>query len=187
MTLSRSHRLEDRAEIQDIIYRWCSALDRCDWHAIPPLFHAEATDDHVFYSGDIPGLLDWLIPRHANMTQCIHMVGNILIEFAGEDLALVETYLQGSQRHRLPSSGTGSPTEFSTMGFGRYIDRFERRNAEWKILKRTVVVETSIKVELNEEFDSTPARSKARRDGEDVIDMERQELGLAPRRSIPMA
>jgi hypothetical protein len=73
------------------------------------------------------------------------------------------------------------------MGFGRYIDRFERRNAEWKILKRTVVVETSIKVELNEEFDSTPARSKARRDGEDVIDMERQELGLAPRRSIPMA
>lgn len=174
----KSHRLEDRAEIQDIIYRWCSALDRCDWDAIPPLFHPEATDDHVFYSGDIGGLLDWLIPRHANMTQCVHMVGNILIEFAGEDLALVETYLQGSQRHRVPSSETEPPREFSTMGFGRYIDRFERRNAEWKILKRTVVVEASFKVDLNEAFELTPARSLARRDGHDVIDMERRALGL---------
>ena len=79
----RQKRLADRFEIQDVIYRWCRAIDRCDWGAMRPLFHDDAVDDHSLYCGDIDGMIEWLIARHPAITRCQHSVSNMLIEFAG--------------------------------------------------------------------------------------------------------
>ena len=173
------HRLADRFEIQDVIYRWCRALDRRDWNAIRPLFHSDAIDDHGFYSGNIDGLVECLIKRHATMVQCQHGVANMLIEFAGPEQALVESYVYASQRHLVEGPAIESGKDhlaFDFLGFGRYVDRFERRNGHWKILNRIVVFEAGIKYNADADPNNgqlSQNQNKASRDGRDVVELER--------------
>ncbi len=70
------------------------------------------------------------------MTQ--HFLGNTHIELEG-DVAHVETYCQAF--HRFPTSGSASEDDF-VLG-ARYIDRFERRDGEWRIARRKLVVDWS--------------------------------------------
>ena len=62
----------------------------------------------------------------------LHVLGNMSIELHG-DVAYVETYFVS----HTPGEQQGKPTHL-TFG-GRYLDRFERRNREWKIAHRTLV------------------------------------------------
>ena len=176
----RQKRLADRFEIQDVIYRWCRAIDRCDWGAMRPLFHDDAVDDHGLYCGNIDGMIDWLIARHPAIIRCQHSVSNMLIEFAGNDTALVESHMTACQRHRNPESGpSGAAEEYDFVGFGRYVDRFERRDGIWRILKRTVLIETSLRFPVDpQSANAMPERNWSRRDGCDVIQEERSALGI---------
>jgi hypothetical protein len=63
----------------------------------------------------------------------MHMVGDSIIDFAGADSAFVETQVLVHQQ-RLDERGPF----LETFG-GRYVDRFERRDGEWKIADRLVV------------------------------------------------
>jgi hypothetical protein len=146
-------RLAARAEIQDVIYRWCRAVDRCDWHALPDIFHPDARDNHGIYIGDIDGLTAWLSERHKSITRSAHFVTNILIEFTDNDNAVVETYALALQRY---PGDAGKSTRAAIAGgvdvgdqafdmliSGRYIDHFQWRE-EWKILDRTVIFDNSV-------------------------------------------
>ena len=62
----------------------------------------------------------------------LHVLGNMSIELHG-DVAYVETYFVS----HTPGRQDGKATHL-TFG-GRYVDRFERRNNEWKIAHRTLV------------------------------------------------
>lgn len=140
-------RLADRARIQDLMYRWCRALDRLDYDAMRRVFHPDAIDRHGMYEGGVDGLVAWLRERHRTIPFCMHAVTNMLIEFAGPDTALVETYCIALQRHtgvQSLAAIAGARTTAATGGaevtaYVRYVDRFERRSDEWRIAHRTVV------------------------------------------------
>lgn len=139
-------RLIDRAEIEDVMRRYARGVDRGDWEAVRSTYHPDARDEHGEYQGGVDGLIDWLRKRFAGVDNSMHLLGNCLIEFAAPDLALVETYFV-SRRLRAPS-----PEESRTLGpgdamarevWGRYVDRFELREGEWRVADRTVVLEAS--------------------------------------------
>jgi hypothetical protein len=142
-------RVADRLEIQEMIYRWCRAVDRQDLAAIRSVFHPDATDDHGAYRGDVEGLIDWIGKRHQPIPFSMHQVTNMLIEFADQDVAIVECYVQTVQHYppqakaslaELSGGANGEPdTSSELFSFTRYVDRFERRDAEWKIANRTCV------------------------------------------------
>jgi SnoaL-like domain len=145
-------RLAARAEIQDVMLRWCRAVDRCDWNAIRAVFHPDGHDNHGIYQGNVDGLIAWLSERHKTITRSMHIVGNMLIEFADDDTALVESYtlaLQryaagGAQTRAAISGGTrAADGEFDMLMSGRYVDEFRRRNGAWKVQNRTVVFDNS--------------------------------------------
>jgi hypothetical protein len=145
-------RLADRAEITDVMYRWCRAVDRCDWEAIRDVFHPDARDDHGLYKGGVDGLIAWLSERHKTITRSMHQVGNMLIEFTSQDTAVVETYLFAMQRYTPEGAQTRAAItggadvgadSFDLFMTGRYVDVFERRNGRWKIRERTVVFDNS--------------------------------------------
>jgi hypothetical protein len=63
-----------------------------------------------------------------------HTIGNILIRIHG-DHADVESYYHGY--HRL----NDGVKHFDSIQAGRYVDRFEKRDDEWRIANRKVVVD----------------------------------------------
>lgn len=136
--------LADRAKIYDVMCRYARGIDRGDADLIRAAYHPDAYDDHVHYRGDIEGFIAVTAKRMEGVDNSMHFLGNCLIEFAGPDLAMVETYF-ASRRTRAPdgdeAAGLASNDAICRQQWGRYLDRFERRNREWRIAKRLVVVD----------------------------------------------
>jgi hypothetical protein len=66
----------------------------------------------------------------------MHMIANVLFLSLAADVAHVESYFYGF--HRV--IGEGGKRQ-DTIGAGRYLDRFEKRNDEWRIARRVVVTD----------------------------------------------
>ena len=136
--------LVDKAEIEDALRRYTRGVDRGDWDLVRSLYHPDAYEDHVEYKGNVDELIAWLKDRFATVQNGLHHLGNCQIEFAGPDLALVETYYV-TQRLRPPTVGEwadpGPQDATCWHSMGRYVDRFERRNGAWRVAHRTVVLD----------------------------------------------
>lgn len=184
-------RIADRMQIQDTMYRWCRSVDRLDFDLMRQVFHPDATDAHGVFNGDVNGLIEWIRDRHVGKIPfSMHAISNMLIEFAGPDLALVETYVRTTQRY--PAEATQSLGQLSGGQLGpdgsamdlltcsRYVDRFERRAGEWRIAKRTLVADwkqmTPVPANAPQPL---PGWETGRRDQEDFVFRERRSMGLA--------
>ena len=131
-------RIADRMAIQDVMYKWCRAIDRQDFDGMRAVFHPDAIDNHGPYVGGVEGLIEWVRERHKPIPLSSHQISNILIEFAAPDLALVETYIRTLQRY--PADAKASLAQLSGGQAGKpgvgmdlltassYVDRYERRN-----------------------------------------------------------
>lgn len=126
--------LADREAIRDCLYRYSRGVDRCDEDMLRSVYWEDAYDDHAAFAGSREELIAWVLPMLRAMDQTMHMICNIFIRLHGAH-ADVESYFYGY--HRVPDSA-GFHDGVSS---GRYIDRFERRNGEWRILRRQVVVD----------------------------------------------
>lgn len=176
--------LADRLEIQDVVHRWCRGIDRLDLDLIESCFHPNAYDDHVFYRGDIPGLLKCLAQRHRGISFSSHAVSNLLVEFVNVELALVETYVRVTQRRPIApdqrSADTGHDSHVSDVHC-RYLDRFSKVGGHWRIAHRTLVIDSAMEYSDQEPLHRLPPAASAnrgRRDGADALWRERSALGL---------
>jgi hypothetical protein len=186
--------LAARAEIQDVMFRWCRAVDRRDWDAVREVFHPDGYDNHGIFRGNVDGLIAWLTERHSTIQSSMHYSTNMLIEFVDADNALAETYSMAMQRY--PSAGaktrqaiTGGvdvgEQPFDMLMFGRYLDHYQRRNGEWRIFRRTVVFDNSRMMpvpedgaKLNDDW------SISARDGSDPLWAARKAFGLGPKTQL---
>lgn len=182
-------RIADRVAITDTMYRWCRSIDRLDMAGIRSVFHPDATDDHGAFKGNVDALVDWVTNRHQTIPFSMHQISNILIEFASEDLALVETYAWCVQRYppeARPSlmqltGGTGGASggSIDSMSCVRYVDRFERREGEWRIARRTVVMDWRGLVDVPPEAPRFPPTAvMGKRNADDFMFQERRALGI---------
>lgn len=128
------HELRDRESIRAVLYDYCRAVDRGDAELMRRCYHPDATDDHGFFSGNAWEFVDYVLPLLAQLDRSIHSLTNPHIALDG-DRAHVET--QWSVVHRL--RGFTGLTDLWHQG--RYLDEFERRNGEWRILRRVTVLD----------------------------------------------
>ena len=126
--------MADREAIRDCLYRYSRGVDRCDAEMLRTVYWEDAVDDHVLFKGAREDLIAWVIPLLRSMDQSMHMISNILIRVHG-DTADVESYYYGYHRFRIEGKATDG------IQAGRYIDRFARRNDEWRIADRKVIVD----------------------------------------------
>jgi hypothetical protein len=124
----------DREAIRDCLYRYSRGVDRCDEEMLRSVYWEDAIDDHCLFIGRREELIAWVLPLLRGMEASQHTIGNILIRLHG-DQADVESYYHGY--HRV-STGTRS---VDSIQAGRYVDRFEKRDDEWRIARRKVVVD----------------------------------------------
>ncbi len=120
--------------ISELGCRYARGVDRGDPEIIRSAFHDDAAivcgpfnGAAVEFATAIGGLLD------ETSTRVAHTVTNHWIDIDGDN-AVGESYVVAFQ-------GTKGDSPQDVMTGGRYIDRYERRNGEWKISHRTFVMD----------------------------------------------
>lgn len=136
--LAKLRDLLDKNEIREQLLRYSRGVDRFDARLIDSVYWPDAWDEHG-PAGTLRGAdcAEVLIGRmRANYKMQQHCLSNILIDVRG-DTAYAESYLLSF----LVIDRNGRDV---TRSLGaRYIDRFERRNGEWRIAHRVMVHEWS--------------------------------------------
>lgn len=117
----------DKADITEILYRYCRGVDRGDVTLLQSVFHDDAPDDHGIWKGRGQDFGPWVVETFKDAITT-HMITNVLIDLDG-DQADCESYCLA-----FSEATTGR-----LMVHSRNIDRFERRHGEWKIAHRLVV------------------------------------------------
>ena len=128
--------VKDRLAIQDLVARHARGHDRHDNELITSCYWKDGIDQHGNAVNPGPKYADWVNDDHAKAsTLHQHFIATHNCEING-DVAHCESYvLVGLLDH-------GEKT--SKLIGGRYIDRLERRNGEWKIALRRSIVDVLI-------------------------------------------
>ncbi|GBD14763.1 hypothetical protein HRbin25_00645 [bacterium HR25] len=125
--------LLDRQAIYDCLVRYCRGIDRCDAELVRSVYHPDAYDDHgPFFRGSGYEFADKVVGMLQRYKCTTHFIGNHRVELDG-DVAYAETYVIAYHRFQRRDG-----REYDFVFAGRYIDRFERRDGEWKIAHRVV-------------------------------------------------
>lgn len=125
--------LIDRQAITDLIYRYCRAVDRIDLELGYSVFHDDATADYDgFFEGSGRGAIDAICASHRMAVVHTHQVTNIILELNG-DRAVSEAYHVSALRMMI----NDQLMQFTT--WGRYLDKWSRRDGRWGIDHRMVV------------------------------------------------
>lgn len=120
--------IQDRQAILDCVQRYARGVDRFDRDIIMSAFHPDSLDEHGKFVGNAQEFVDWALAQHgASHLSTQHCILNHLCEIDG-DVAHAETYFMFVSMNR-----KGPPLN---MNGGRYVDRFEKRNGQWRIAAR---------------------------------------------------
>lgn len=162
-------RIADRQAIHDVIMRFARGIDRCDEELLRSCFHEDSYDDHGHFKGNGQDFAHFIVGSIAERAHhTTHSIQNVLIEPDPNDpdSASGESYVVAYLR-RTGDDGKEWLDQFA----GRYIDRFARRDAVWRIASRTVVHDWSVSTEIGDRGFPLPMEgfTQGRRDRGDPV------------------
>lgn len=124
----RVRKLEDRAEIQDLVARYFKVTDDDDEPALADCFTADARFIATGFEGGTgrEGIMAFLKSARSTMQQTVHTPNYVHIEFKNTDDAdgIVMAHLE---------IGIGGTTVYAAV---RYIDSYAREDGKWRIASR---------------------------------------------------
>ena len=149
-------------EITRVLMLYARGIDRIDPALVQRCFHPDAilrygdeTTPEAFAANAARGLSAYTLTQHR--------ISNVIIDVEG-DHAWCESYCLA--RHRIPSEG-GPDSDF--LWGGRYVDRFERRDGEWRILRRTVVHDYTRIDPVMEAWEGAPSFTQGQHSTDDIV------------------
>lgn len=127
-------RTGDREAILAKLHAYCRGVDRRDEALLRSAYWPDASDHHGAYEGDVDGFVAFVAREvHARFRITMHKLGQTQIAFSGPDAAHAESY---AIAHHVRSEAARDVDDL-VMGL-RYLDRFERRDGDWRIARREV-------------------------------------------------
>jgi len=160
--------LKSRAEIAEVVLRYCRGIDRCDEAMLRSCFHPDARHRHGTFEGMSADFCTHALAIVAQVEFTHHQLGPVSIELVG-DTAFTETYFTALHRFGAVAPTGGQPHEDRFSG-GRYVDRFERRDGVWKIAERRGISEwLRYEPASDRGFYDGPAEQRGRRDRSDPV------------------
>lgn len=125
--------IADRLAITDVIHRYCRAMDRIDADLGHSVWHEDGEADYgVIYRGSGRGFIDWVCVAHRAMIATSHRITNVIVTLDG-DRAGSESYVIATLRRM------DGKRLLHTSAWGRYVDRWSRRDGRWAIDRRVYV------------------------------------------------
>jgi hypothetical protein len=125
-----------KEQIRQAMARYARGVDRRDEALIRTAYHEDSVDDHgLGFSGTGYELAASVNNLPSAWENIIHLLGQHLIEVDGDE-AVSEVYFTN---HQIMRDDEGREWDWQTCG--RYLDRWERRDGEFKIKNRRVVID----------------------------------------------
>lgn len=133
-----------KAEIRDVLARQARGVDRTDEALLKSCYHPDAIEEHgPNFHGLAYDYIEGAMVRIRKMGKMAHYLCNQHIELDG-DTARVEAYVITFVRFHGEDGAT------DTLTGARSVDRFERRNGEWRIAHRKLVFDWNLDTPANE-------------------------------------
>jgi hypothetical protein len=120
-----------RQAITEALYRYCRACDRADEALMRSCFHPDATLRYGGFAGASSEFCTYALRIITRARVTKHLLANVLIELDGDVARSESSYFA---YHRFVDSDSGSAED--NFSGGRYLDRFERRDGDWRIAER---------------------------------------------------
>jgi hypothetical protein len=134
-----------RDAIGVVLARYARAIDRADGDLLKSCYFEDAIEEHgSSWSGPAHRYVDVAIPKVRSMGTMQHLLGQSHVEFAGAEVAFVETYIWTFARFAKDGR------EWDTFTGGRLLDRFERREGDWRIAHRRTIFDWNRDVPASE-------------------------------------
>jgi hypothetical protein len=131
--------LKDRLAIQDCLMRHCRGVDRHDAELMSSCYHPDAVVKHgnsdSYISGADYGTWSNTAHESGRFALHAHQITNMTCELDG-DVAYTESYVITMFLH--------PDHQRTSMVTGRYLDRFERRDGEWRIAMRRAFLDIAV-------------------------------------------
>ena len=137
--------LANRLAIFDVLAQHSRGVDRADAEILKSCYWPDADVNYGGFVGNAHEFCDGLPTGIKGFKLTQHSVSNISIDFRGDD-ALVESYV--TAYHFMMG---GSETEMTYIG--RYLDKMQRRNSNWKINHRTICMDWNQNVPTTAQWD----------------------------------
>lgn len=127
-----ARQLSDREQIRDAAIRYCRGVDRLDAEQMKSAYWPEAIDEHGGFVGNAHEFADYCMTAHLTWSWTMHSIYNHHIELDDDGVgARGEIY----NVTNLCRAETGAIDTW----YGRYLDRYEKRGAHWRIIHRVCV------------------------------------------------
>ena len=127
--------LSPHDQIRQVAARYSRGVDRLDLATMQSAYWPEAIDDHGVYVGDAMAFCERVVASHARFESTMHCVMNHWIDVVDDTTAHGEVYNVTYLR------STVDATPMLDTWWGRYVDRYECRGGEWRIIHRVCVHE----------------------------------------------
>lgn len=122
----------DRLAIHDCLYRNCLGTDMLDAEIWKSSYWPDADEEHIWYNGNAHRFVDeTVVSLRTTMDATWHNMGNMMIEFEGSNRARCVSYFFVYTRIVGPDGARSD-----SFSGGRYMDRLEKRDGQWKIRYR---------------------------------------------------
>ena len=126
--------LSDIECIRDVAKRYCRGVDRLDPNEMKSAYWPDATDDHGSFVGNAWEFAEHCMVGHLRWRSTSHCIFNHLIELDDDGVhARGEIYNVTFLYQK--------DADVLDTWHGRYLDLYEKRDGEWRILERVCVHE----------------------------------------------
>jgi hypothetical protein len=126
--------LSDLESIRNVAKRYCRGVDRLDEELMKSAYWPEATDDHGVFVGNAMEFSEICMVSHLKWRSTGHCIFNHYIELDDD----------GEHAHGEAYNITylfQKDEDILDTWYGRYLDVYEKRGDEWRIIERTCVNE----------------------------------------------
>ncbi|PRC43975.1 nuclear transport factor 2 family protein, partial [Mycobacterium sp. ITM-2017-0098] len=125
----------DEHQLRKLVHRYCRAVDRGDVAELRSLYDRDAVDAHGgFSSGTAGDFIDQLVAARPYLRSMQHHVTTVNFAIDG-DVAEGEVYAIAT--HTFAAGGH----DVDVVVGGRYLDKYARRDATWKLVERAIVTD----------------------------------------------
>lgn len=132
--------LDERAIQQVCCTRYARSLDWLDTDELKTCFWPDGHVDYGFFVGNAHEWCEIVMPIEASSLHRFHSMFDLAVQIDGDRAEAECNGLAGSRR--IGDDGEG----YQSLHGSRYLDRLERRDGEWRIAERTVLLEMTQKL-----------------------------------------
>lgn len=153
----------DHFRIRKVLAAYCHGCDRGDSKMMASVYARDSWDDHGLIKASGPEFVTAIMQSIRDDTDTLsHLLGQSIINVDG-DRAGAETYFMAVTRQ----VGSDGEQVCNQLG-GRFVDRLEREDGEWKIKHRVVLRDWSVSIPMLRDWEDSNSLTPGERWGNDL-------------------